>query len=54
VGIAAFGSAGGGGSGFGPGGATFQTGVNSGDGSVRITSDPASSGCVAVQAHFTG
>jgi len=56
--IFAFGSAGGGGSGFGPVSATFQTGVNSGDGSVRITSDPAHSGCVAaaviVQPKFTG
>ena len=58
LGLAAFGSAGGGGSGFGPPSATFQTAVNSGNGSVRITSDPANSGCVAaaavVQPRFTG
>jgi hypothetical protein len=41
---------GGGGSGFGPPGVVFETGVRSGDGLVTITYDPAVNTCGAVPA----
>jgi hypothetical protein len=49
-----FGDPGGGGSGFGPAGTVFQTGVNTGNGSVSITADPSNAGCVEATAAFTG
>jgi hypothetical protein len=54
---------GGGGSGFGPAGVAFETGVREGDGVVTITYDPAAGGCpesvatvvtVVAEPRFTG
>lgn len=57
LGLAAFGDAGGGGSGFGPAGTVFQTGMNTGNGSVTVTYDPDVSGCAVIVGgtpHLTG
>jgi hypothetical protein len=51
---------GGGGSGFGPAGVAFETGVREGDGVVTITYDPDAGGCpqavaaVVAEPRFTG